>query len=161
MTLSEAQWIIVLELACRWDSESIRDRATSALLQKLTAIKKIVIGRRFDIEDLTYNGMLALTKRDEPLNLGEAEELALEDVLRISRFREHYRTHMTTYSAWGEGRAYQRRVGNGDDHSIKEYQSRKRLISTELQKYMTTDLHEATVTEIKSSEYLRRRHHFV
>ena len=151
MTLSEAQWIIVLELACRWDSESIRDRATSALLQKLTAIKKIVIGRRFDIEDLTYNGMLALTKRDEPLNLGEVKELALEDVLKISRLREYYCTHMTTFNAWGLGRDYQRQWGRNEDHSLKEYQSNKWQVPLKSREYMTTDLDEAMRMKCRES----------
>ena len=151
MTLSEAQWIIVLELACRWDSESIRNHATSALLQVLASTKKITLGRRFGIKDLTYNGMLALTKRDEPLNLDEAKELALEDVLKISRLREYCCTHKATFSAWGLGRDYQRQRGWNQDHSLKEYQSNKWQIPQKSREYMTTDLDEAMRTKCRES----------
>ncbi|KZP20417.1 hypothetical protein FIBSPDRAFT_826974, partial [Athelia psychrophila] len=92
-----AQWISVLHLAAEWDFANIKLLAIDNLTENATPIDKIVLGRRYGINDWLLGAYEAVCTRADPLNLEEGVRLGVEDTVRISAARQMYGTCKARY----------------------------------------------------------------
>jgi hypothetical protein len=90
-----AEWTSVLHLASTWGFESIRALAIRELRPLASAVDRIVLGRRYGIDDWLPDALTALCQRAAPLSAEEAEHMSKEDILRIFQAREQARSSST------------------------------------------------------------------
>lgn len=81
-------WCAVLRLATEWDFSSIRATAIQNLEHLVTPLEKLLLGRARDVSHWIHFALFALCTRQEPLTIGEARQMLLEDVVLIAASRE-------------------------------------------------------------------------
>ncbi|KAF7981376.1 hypothetical protein HWV62_33855 [Athelia sp. TMB] len=87
---STEQWMSMLHLSAKWDFESIKLLAIDRLTARAAPIDKIVLGRRYDIDEWLPGAYEAVCLRSDPLTVEEGMKLGVEDTVRISAAREVY-----------------------------------------------------------------------
>ncbi|KAF7973593.1 hypothetical protein HWV62_14888 [Athelia sp. TMB] len=87
---STKQWISMLHLSAKWGFESIKLLAIDRLTARAAPIDKIVLGRRYAIDEWLPGAYEAICARADPLTLEEGMKLGVEDTVRISATRELY-----------------------------------------------------------------------
>ncbi|KAF7966343.1 hypothetical protein HWV62_38967 [Athelia sp. TMB] len=85
---SVEDWSVVLRLADSWDFKSIRALAIKQLAPIATAIDKIVLGKRYKVDEWLFDGYYAVCARHSPLTEEEGDRLSNRDVVRIFTTRE-------------------------------------------------------------------------
>jgi hypothetical protein len=85
------EWTAILELAAKWKFESIKALAIKQLASLASPIDKIVLGRRHHVFDWLSNAYREVCERDAALTLEEANRLGMDDVVKISSFRQDIR----------------------------------------------------------------------
>ncbi|KZV76874.1 hypothetical protein PENSPDRAFT_622391 [Peniophora sp. CONT] len=83
-----ADWSAVLRLATMWQFEDKRQLAIVALEPIASPLQQLVLARAHDVEAWIHPAFVALCARTSTLNLEEAAQLSLQDVLHITSARE-------------------------------------------------------------------------
>jgi hypothetical protein len=85
--MSLSQWTGVLHLADKWGFSGIRDAAATAISPLASSVDKIVLGRRYKLDNWVSQGLVNLLEREDDLSLEDAKALELEDVVMIAKGR--------------------------------------------------------------------------
>jgi hypothetical protein len=116
---SFAELSSILDLSTRWGFTSIRDMAIRCL-KPPTAHQRLVLGRKYGIDQWVLPALQELCERPEPPTRDEARLMSLEDVILVGSVREKVRTHALTANsagimdrikAWGSVEPRERPVG--------------------------------------------------
>ncbi|KAH9998844.1 hypothetical protein BJV74DRAFT_767551 [Russula compacta] len=115
---SSEEWSSILDLSTRWDFTSIRDLAIRYLkLMPLTSNQRLILGRKYAVEQWILPALQELCERPLPLTLDEARLMDFEDVVLIGSVRETIRSHLLTVEnagirdcieSWRSGKPWQR-----------------------------------------------------
>jgi len=109
----------ILDLSTRWGFTSIRDMAIRRL-KPPTPHQRLILGRKYDIDQWVLPALQELCERPEPPTRDEARLMGLEDVILVGSVREKVRTHAITANsatimdrikAWGSVEPRERPVG--------------------------------------------------
>jgi len=84
------EWESVLDLAAKWNFQSIKLLAIEHITEIGSSIDKIVIGRRHGVIEWLGEAYEAVCTRKEPLTQQEGIRLGVENVVRISAVRQVY-----------------------------------------------------------------------
>ena len=84
-------WAAALELALLWGFEQVCEFIAARVKETGTLAEQIVTARRLDMQDWCWDVCAQLSQRREPLSIGEAQRLGMEDTVRISQVREKRR----------------------------------------------------------------------
>ncbi|KAI0268465.1 hypothetical protein BGY98DRAFT_1019453 [Russula aff. rugulosa BPL654] len=90
----------ILDLSTRWGFTSIRDMAIRCL-KPPTAHQRLILGRKYGIDDWILPALHELCERPEPPTRDEARLMGLEDVILVGSVREKVRTHALPVSPVG------------------------------------------------------------
>ncbi|KAJ7596037.1 hypothetical protein C8J56DRAFT_1116439 [Mycena floridula] len=88
------EWISVLNLASKWDFESIRELAIAhleLLMPSNRHVDRITVGHKYEISSWLVSAYMALCIREEPLSLEEGMKLGIEDTVRCGQVRHKIR----------------------------------------------------------------------
>lgn len=89
MTLTDTEWLSVLDLANMWGFQKIRQTAIEKLQNNnIDLITKIELAHRYDIREWLYSSYLALGKREEPLTVDEGARLGYDFAIKMGQVRE-------------------------------------------------------------------------
>ena len=88
--LSYEQWKSVLHLSTRWGFASLRKLALKSL-RPPTSHDQLVLARTYSVEEWVLPALTALCSRALPLNLDEARQMYIEDVILVAAVREEIR----------------------------------------------------------------------
>ena len=91
--LSYDEWKSVLHLSTRWDFASIRRLALNNI-QPPTPYDRLLLARAYSVDHWVIPALSALCERTVPLNLDEARQMSIEDVVLVATVREDIRTHV-------------------------------------------------------------------
>jgi hypothetical protein len=91
-SLSYEQWKSVLHLASRWGFTSLRKLALKSI-KPPTPFDQLLLARAYSIDHWVLPALSALCERTVPLNLNEARQMNIEDVVLITTVREDIRNH--------------------------------------------------------------------
>ena len=81
------EWTAILDLAARWNFESIKTLAIKELVPIASSVDKIVLGRQHHINDWLGEAYKSVCMRPDPLTYEEGVKLGMEDVIKISAIR--------------------------------------------------------------------------
>ena len=90
--LSYEEWKSVLHLSTRWDFISIRRLALNNI-QPPTPHDRLLLARTYSVDHWLNPALSALCERKAPLNLDEARQMNIEDVVLVATVREDIRHH--------------------------------------------------------------------
>ena len=91
LDLSYEHWRSVLHLSTRWGFVSLRKLALR-LIDPPTAYDRLLLARKYAVDDWIVPALTALCERTAPINLDEARGMTMEDVVLIATIREDIRT---------------------------------------------------------------------
>jgi len=94
------EWTSILELSTRWGFTSIRDLAIRCV-KPPKPLQRIVVARKYEIEQWVVPALLDLCARPEPLSLDEARLLKLEDYVLVGTVRQRVRSSSLTVRGAG------------------------------------------------------------
>lgn len=83
-------WSAILQLADTWHFKSIRTLAIKQLAPIASHIDKIVLGRKYGVDEWLADAYEAVCLRDGPLTLEEGRRLGVDDVIRVNTIRHEY-----------------------------------------------------------------------
>ncbi|VDC02868.1 unnamed protein product [Peniophora sp. CBMAI 1063] len=83
--ITVTEWVSVLKLSTVWGFASVRELAIARLMPLLhdRPLEMLVIARKDHVEEWLDDAVRTLIERKEPLELAEAAQLQLEDVMHI------------------------------------------------------------------------------
>ncbi|KAH9833512.1 uncharacterized protein C8Q71DRAFT_860308 [Rhodofomes roseus] len=87
------EWSAALELAVRWEFNSVRDFIVRRMKDTGTLAEQVAMARRLDMQQWCWDACTKLCQRAKPLTLEEGQRLGVEDTVRISQVRENLRVH--------------------------------------------------------------------
>ena len=79
-----SEWTSILDLAVKWDFESIKTLAIKKLAPIASSIDKIILGRKYHVTEWLSEAYRDVCLRQEPLTNEEGMRLGMEDVIKIS-----------------------------------------------------------------------------
>ena len=86
------EWSAVLSLADRWAFHDIRELAIAQLAPIASDIEKIVLGRKYGINQWLGAAYLAVCVREQSLTKEEGKLMTVDDIVEISSIRQQSRT---------------------------------------------------------------------
>jgi hypothetical protein len=89
--LSYEEWKAVLHLSTCWDFTSIRRLALNNI-QPPTPHDRLILARTYSVNHWVIPALSALCEREAPLNLNEARQMDIEDVVLVTTVREDIRS---------------------------------------------------------------------
>ena len=96
------EWTSILHLSTRWGFTSIRDLAIRCL-EPPTPLRRLILARRYAIEEWVTPALMELCERPEPLSLDEARQMDFEDVVLVGSVRQNVRSPTLTTNGAGIG----------------------------------------------------------
>ncbi|KZP25198.1 hypothetical protein FIBSPDRAFT_673074, partial [Athelia psychrophila] len=84
------EWSRILRLADKWSFESIRALAITQLAPIASPIDKIVLGRRYGVNEWLPDAYETVCVRPAALTLDEGRRLGVDDVIRINAIRQEF-----------------------------------------------------------------------
>ena len=86
-------WTSILKLAHQWQLREVKELAIRELeALSIPPLQKVVLYQKYEVNrDLLRPAFVALTIRDEPIEIDEGRELGLETALRLAKAREKAR----------------------------------------------------------------------
>ncbi|KAF9642122.1 hypothetical protein BDM02DRAFT_3124829, partial [Thelephora ganbajun] len=90
---SEDDWCSLLSISHRYECERARERSIkeiNKLRPPVGSADKIVMAKKFGVEEWLVPACVALVERHDPLNYAEAEKLGLDMTMLLSEAREKY-----------------------------------------------------------------------
>jgi hypothetical protein len=97
---SYEELLSILDLSTRWGFTSIRKMAIRRL-KPPTPLQRLILGRKYAIEDWTLLALQDLCERPLPLAFDEASLMTIEDVILVGSVRESVRSHTLTVESVG------------------------------------------------------------
>ena len=102
---SGADWCNLLSISHRYECERARQRAIkeiNGLEPPINNAEKIVMAKKFGVEEWLLPACVALVERRDPLTYAEAEKLGLDVTVLLSEAREKYiqRQRGTSYNSY-------------------------------------------------------------
>ncbi|KAI9429161.1 hypothetical protein H4582DRAFT_1801428, partial [Lactarius indigo] len=88
--LTYEQWKSVLHLSTHWGFTSLRKLALNSI-KPPTPHDQLVLARTYSIDHWVLPALTALCERTLPLNLDEARQMSMEDVILVATVREEIR----------------------------------------------------------------------
>jgi hypothetical protein len=88
--LSYEEWKSVLHLSTHWDFASIRRLALNGI-QPPTPHDRLLLARKYSVNDWVIPALSGLCERSAPLSLDEACQMNMEDVVVVTTVREDIR----------------------------------------------------------------------
>ncbi|KAI9441586.1 hypothetical protein H4582DRAFT_2207568, partial [Lactarius indigo] len=88
--LTYEQWKSVLHLSTHWGFTSLRKLALNSI-KPPTPHDQLVLARTYSIDHWVLPALTALCERTLPLNLNEARQMSMEDVILVATVREEIR----------------------------------------------------------------------
>jgi hypothetical protein len=88
--LTYEQWKSVLHLSTRWDFATLRNLALKSI-RPPTSHDQLVLARTYSVDEWVLPALTALCLRSLPLNLDEARQMNMEDVVLVATVREEIR----------------------------------------------------------------------
>ena len=85
---SSEEWVSILELASKWEFQSVGRRATSELNSLATPIERVILSRKYDIPEFRLQAYVDLCQSNVPLTEKDGKRLGLQDVIKIYRVRQ-------------------------------------------------------------------------
>lgn len=85
------EWSSILHLAFKWGFTALRDLTIREVFPLASAVDRIVLGRKYDLDNWLLDAFVSVCERPDSLSLAEASRLSLEDVVRIGEAREAIR----------------------------------------------------------------------
>ncbi|KZP25146.1 hypothetical protein FIBSPDRAFT_687255, partial [Athelia psychrophila] len=82
------EWSSILHLADKWSFESVRALAITQLAPIASPIDKIVLGRRYGVNEWLSGAYGAVCVQPAALTLDEGRRLGVDDVIRIYAIRQ-------------------------------------------------------------------------
>jgi hypothetical protein len=79
-----SEWTSILDLAVKWDFESIKTLAIKELAPIASSIDKIILGRKYHVTEWLSEAYRDICLRQKPLTNEEGMRLGMEDVIKIS-----------------------------------------------------------------------------
>jgi hypothetical protein len=80
---SPEEWLSVLLVAHNLGHTILRQLSIKNLTNPLSALDRVVYGRRYNVEEWLTQAYLELCQRSKPLSLEESERLGMEDTVKI------------------------------------------------------------------------------
>jgi hypothetical protein len=96
-------WLVLLNVATRFDFEGIRTHALNSIQQlpNLTSVQKINLSRQYNIRpDWVVSSLTDLVRRYRPISVEEAQSLGAEFVATLSSAREGWLAIQTVKGAF-------------------------------------------------------------
>jgi hypothetical protein len=90
--LSYEEWRSVLHLSSLWGFTSLR-KLTLKSIEPPNACERLLLARKYDVDDWVLPALSALCERKLPLSLEEARQMSIEDVVVVATVREEVRDH--------------------------------------------------------------------
>ncbi|KAF8667859.1 hypothetical protein AX14_006280, partial [Amanita brunnescens Koide BX004] len=87
---SSEGWVSILELASKWEFQSLCRRAINELGSLATPIERVILGRKYNIPELRLPAYVDLCQSTAPLTEEDGERLGLQDVIKIYRVRQEW-----------------------------------------------------------------------
>jgi hypothetical protein len=122
--LSYEQWKSVLHLSTRWGFNSLRKLALKSI-DPPTSFHRLLLARTYNVDHWALPALSALCERKRPINIKEARQMNMEDVVLVTTVREEVRNlgpFVDTTVIKGRIEAAQVRMiahlANGDDNSV-------------------------------------------
>lgn len=84
---SVEEWTSVLHLSTIWQLHFAHELAMRELLMLASAVERLVLGRRFSLDQWVLEAVLELCARPSKLTLDEGMRLSQDDAMRIGRVR--------------------------------------------------------------------------
>jgi hypothetical protein len=115
------EWLSILDLSTRWGFASIRELAIRCL-KPPTPHQRLVLARKYAIEQWILPALQELCERPLPLTPDEARLMGIEDVVLVGSVRESVRSNKATVvaadiidciEALREGKSWQRPSESG------------------------------------------------
>jgi hypothetical protein len=85
--LSYEQWKSVLHLSTRWGFASLRNLALKSIYPP-TPFDRLLLARTYSVDHWVLPALSALCARTKPINLKEARQMNMEDVVVVATVRE-------------------------------------------------------------------------
>jgi hypothetical protein len=89
------EWSSVLDLSTRWGFTSIRELAIRCL-EPPSAYHRLLLARKFGIDQWTLPALSELCERPQPLSVDEARLMDVEDIVLVGSVRERVRSSTLT-----------------------------------------------------------------
>ncbi|KAL5507225.1 hypothetical protein ACEPAH_6681 [Sanghuangporus vaninii] len=116
LSLSQDEWMSVLELSHMWSFVALREQAIKQLNAfDLNAFRRLRIARKYGIPGWVPKAYSELVDREEMLTNDEVEELGWVDAFAISRYREQKMEKLVTHFKTGHRRTRQCKSGHDND----------------------------------------------
>jgi len=115
-------WTSILKLAHQWKFREMKELAVRELQAlSIAPLQRVVLYQKYDVNrDLLRPAFIALTTRDEPLEIDEGRELGLETALRLAKAREKARVPVFAGKKSGNPRLPVTLMGGELDTLIKD-----------------------------------------
>jgi len=94
------EWSSILDLSTRWGFAGIRNLAIRCL-KPPSPLRRLLLARKYAVEEWVNPALLELCERPEPLSLDEARHMNFEDVVLVGSVRQNVRS--TTLATDGAG----------------------------------------------------------
>jgi len=95
--------VSILDLSTRWGFASIREMAIRYMnLKPPTSVQRLVLGKKYAIEDWILPALQEFCERPLPLTLDEARLMNIEDVVLVGSVRESVRSQEPTVASAGK-----------------------------------------------------------
>jgi len=115
-------WTSILKLAHQWTFREMKELAVRELqAHSIAPLQRVVLYQKYEVNrDLLRPAFIALTTRDEPIEIDEGRELGLETALRLAKAREKARVPVFAGKKSGNPRLPVALMGGELDALIKD-----------------------------------------
>ena len=115
-------WTSILKLAHQWKFREMKELAVRELQAiSIAPLQRVVLYQKYEVNrDLLRPAFIALTTRDEPIEIDEGRELGLETALRLAKAREKSRVPVFAGKKSGNPRLPVTLMGGELDALIKD-----------------------------------------
>jgi len=97
------EWSAILDLSTRWGFTSIRELAIRCIELPAYPLDRLILARKYAVEEWVLPALLELCERPEPLSLEEARLMDFEDVVLVGSVRQTVRSSILTVDSTGIG----------------------------------------------------------
>ncbi|KAH9938542.1 uncharacterized protein B0H18DRAFT_18687 [Fomitopsis serialis] len=93
------EWASVLELAHKWQFDSICELVADRLPQVASLVDQIILGRRYGLEEMLLSARVRLCEREAPISLEEGRRLGLDECIVVGEVRQKARSNLFATTA--------------------------------------------------------------
>lgn len=99
LSLSQTQWLAVLELSVMWNFVNIRNTVITAI-NITDATERLRAALKYDIKSWVPSALQELVAQDKPIGMLQVESLGVEFAMRLVDLRERVRAGGTEHHHW-------------------------------------------------------------